>query len=261
MKTSIRASLRQVRGSDAHPLKWAFEEGSRLGFDGLELCMEAGAWRFELAGSWTREMIDGAKTLCKQYEMSIYSLSSDWAWAYASFFPDFKGWGRGTELLADDAKLAKELGAHTILMHLGTSKGSWEDCKSLLKDAAAAGEENGVTFGFEANIWTANQGFGGLEALCRMADEVDNPYFRVYLHNGYPRAGFPLQEEVEMAGDRIAQAMHSSELVSGRVEIDFEKAFAAMKKSFGDGAYTFEVGWDTVAESKKLLDEMIARYW
>lgn len=261
MKTSIRASLRPSRGSDAHPLKWAFEEGSKLGFDGLELCMEAGAWRFNLAGSWTQESIEAVKALCKQYEMSIYSLSSDWAWSYAAFHPDFEGWGRGVELLTDDAKLAKELGAHTILVHLGTSKGSWEDCRSLLKDVAAAGEENGVVFGFEANIWTANQGFGGLEALCRMADEVDNPYFRVYLHNGYPRAGFPLQEEVEMAGDRLAQAMHSSSLVSGRVEIDFEKAFAAMKKSFADGAYTFEVGWDTAAESKKLLDEMIAKYW
>jgi len=261
MKTSIRASLRTVQDSDEHPLKWAFEEGSKLGFDGLELCLQAGAWRFDLAGSWTQEMIDGVKALCQQYEMSIYSLSSDWAWAYASFFPEFKGWGRGIELLGDDAKLAKDLGAHTILMHLGTSRGSWQDCKSLLKDAAAAGEENGVAFGFEANIWTANQGFGGLEALCRMADEVDNPYFRVYLHNGYPRAGFPLHEEVEMAGARLAQAMHSGALVSGRVEIDFEKAFAAMKKSFADGAYTFEVGWQTAEENKKLLDEMIAKYW
>lgn len=261
MKTSIRAALRSVRDSDDHPLKWAFEEGSKMGFDGLELCMEAGAWRFELAGSWTREMIDGVKELCEQYKMPIYSLSSDWAWSYASFFPGFGGWKRGLELLADDAKLAKELGAHTILMHLGTSTGSWDNCKSLLQDTAAAGEENGVVFGFEANIWTANQGFGGLEALCRMADEVDNPYFRVYLHNGYPNAGFPLQEEIEMAGDRLAQAMHSSSLVSGRVEINYEEAFSAMKKPFSDGAYTFEVGWDTVSESKKLLDEMIAKYW
>ena len=64
-----------------------------------------------------------------------------------------------------------------------------------------------------------------------------------------------------MAGDRLAQAMHSSSLVSGRVELDYEKAFAAMKQSFANGAYTFEVGWDTVSESKKLLDEMIAKYW
>ena len=260
MKVSIRASLRQVRGSDVHPLKWAFDEGSKLGFDGLELCMEAGAWRFDLAGSWTQESVEEIKALCEQYSMSICSLSSDWAWTYASFFPELRGWNRGVELIADDAKVAKALGAHTILVHFATSKGSWEDCKSLLKDVAAAGEETGVMLGYEANIWE-RLGFGGLGSLCRMTDEVGSPYFGVYLHNAYPRAGLPLHEEVEKSGKRLVKAMHSSSLVSGRVEIDFEKAFAAMKTYFPDGVYTFEVSWKDAEENKKFLDEMIAKYW
>lgn len=260
MKVSIRASLRPRRGSDEHPLKWAFDEGSKLGFDGLELCMEAGAWSFDLAGSWKEELTDGIKELCQQYGMSIYSLSSDWAWAYASFFPELKGWGRGVELIADDAKLARELGAHTILMHFATSKGSWEDCRALLKDVAAAGEESEVALGYEANIWE-RLGFGGLDPLCRMTDEVGSPNFGVYLHNAYPRAGLPLHEEVKKAGERLVKAMHSSSLTSGRVQIDFEKAFAAMKNYFPDGVYAFEVSWDEVKASKDLLDEMIAKYW
>ncbi len=260
MKVSIRASLRPVRGSDVHPLKWAFEEGSRLGFDGLELCMEAGAWSFDLAGSWTDELIDGIKELCRQYNMSIYSLSSDWAWAYASFFPELKGWGRGVELIANDAKLARELGAHTILMHFATSKGSWEDCRSLLKDVASVGEETGVALGYEANIWE-RLGFGGLDSICRMTDEVGSSHFGVYLHNAYPRAGLPLHEEVAEAGKRLVKTMHSSSLVSGRVDIDFEKAFDAMKTYFSDGVYTFEISWQEAEENKKLLDEMMARYW
>ena len=260
MKVSIRASLRPVRGSDDHPLKWAFEEGSKLGFDGLELCMEAGSWSFNLAGSWTKELIDGVRELCQQYNMSIYSLSSDWAWTYASFFPELKGWGRGVELIADDAKLAKELGAHTILVHFADSKGSWEDCRGLLKDVAAAGEETGVMLGYEANIWE-RLGYGGLDSLCRMTDEVGSPYFGVYLHNAYPRAGLPLHEEMEKSGERLVKAMHSSDLTSGRVEIDFEKASSAMKTHFPDGAYTFEVSWQQAEENKKLLDAMIARYW
>jgi len=44
MQISIRAAMRQRRGDDTHPLRWAFEEGSQLGFDGVELCMQAG-WR------------------------------------------------------------------------------------------------------------------------------------------------------------------------------------------------------------------------
>ena len=258
MRISIRASMRPVRGSDVHPLKWAFEEGSRVGFDGLELCM--GANRNSFAPFWTEELKEGTKELCAEYDMPIYSLSTDWAWAYACFFPDLKDWGQGVEFMAQDAKLAKELGAHTILMHFATGKGSWEDCKALLKEVATAGEENGIGFGYEANIWE-RLGFGGLDSLCRMTDEIGSLYFGVYLHNAYPRGGLPLHEEVEVAGERLVRAMHSSVLVSGRVEIDFQKAFAAMKKHFADGVYTFEIPWAVAEENKKFIDQMIAQYW
>jgi hypothetical protein len=256
MNISIRASLRSVQDSDSHPLKWAFDEGSKLGFDGLELCMETKA----MASSWAQESIEQIKTFCKQYKMSIYSLSSDWAWAHANSFPGLDNWGQGIELIADDAKLARKLGAHTILIHFATSKGSWDDCKVLLKDVAAIGEETGVVLGYEANIWEL-LGFGGLDSLCRMTDEIGSPYFGVYLHNAYPRAGLPLHEEVEMSGKRLAKVMHSSSLISGSVEIDFQKAFTAMKTYFSDGVYTFEISWDEAEKNKKLLDEMITKYW
>ena len=258
IKTSIRAAMRPVWGSDVHPLKWAFEEGAKLGFDGLELNIRDDFFSF--ASFWTDERKEGVKAMIEEYGVSVLSLSSDWAWSYALFFPDFKDWGRGVECLAGDAKLAKELGAHAILMHFGTARGSWEDCKAALKDVAAAGEEQGVVFGYEANIWERTE-LGGFDGLIRMADEVANPYFGVYLHNAYPRAGLPLHEEIEKAGDRLVQAMHSSDLTSGRVEIDYEKAFAAMKKYFADGAYTFEVPWEVATENKKVIDEMVARYW
>jgi len=256
MKISIRASLRTAQDSNIHPLKWAFDQGSKLGFDGLELCMEPKV----MAGSWSKEWIEQTNDLCKQYNMSVYSLSSDWAWAHANTVSALSDWGKGIELIADDAKLAKKLGAHTILMHFATSKGSWDDCKSLIKDVAKIGEETGVVLGYEANIWE-RLGFGGLDSLCRMTDEIGSNYFGVYLHNAYPRAGLPLQEEVEMAGKRLVKVMHSSSLISGRVEIDFQKAFAAMKTYFSHGVYTFEISWDEAEKNKKLLDEMIAKYW
>ena len=258
MKTSIRASMRPARGSDVHPLKWAFDEASRLGFDGLELCISAN--RNSFSALWPEELREATKALCAESGVSILSLSSDWAWSYAVFFPDFKDWGRGAECIAEDARLAKELGASSILMHFGTSKGSWDDCKAALKDVAAAGEEYGVVFGYEANIWERTE-LGGFDGLIRMTDEVASPYFGVYLHNAYPRAGLPLHEEIEKAGDRLVQAMHSSDLTSGQIEIDYEKAFAAMKKYFADGAYTFEVSWDVAEANKKLIDEVVAQYW
>ena len=258
MKTSIRASMRPVRGSDAHPLLWAFEQGSNLGFDGLELCM--GANRNSFHSAWSEQVVADTLALCQKHALPILSLSSDWAWAYAVFFPELKDWAHGVELLAGDARLAKALGAHTILMHFATSKGSWEDCRALLKDVAAAGEEQGIVFGYEANIWSQID-LGGYEGLLRMVDEVASPSFGVYLHNAYPGSGLPLETEVKMAGSRLVPVMHSSSLTSGQVEIDFPKAFAAMKTYFQEGVYTFEVPWDVAEENKALIDQMIAQYW
>ncbi len=258
MKISIRAEMRPVRDSDVHPLKWAFERGSQLGFDGLELCTRADRGGF--ATHLAPEVRQGIRALSKQYGMPIYSLSADWAWAYAVFFPTYKEWGRGVELLAEDARLAHEVGAHTILVHFATSRGSWEECKALLCDVAAAGEEYGIRFGYEANIWAATTGFGGLDSLLRMVDEVGSPHFGVYLHNAWPEGGLPLHEEIEKCGPRLVQAMHSSSLVDGRVQIDWPKTFAAMRRHFAGGAYTFEVPWVQAEANMAIIDEAVSKY-
>ena len=258
MKISIRASMEPVRGSNVHPLRWAFERGSALGFDGLELCL--GASNTSFSTHWTDEWKQGARALIQEFRMPIFSLSSDWAWAYATFYPDLRRWKDGAGFLEEDAKLAHELGAHTILMHFATAKGSWADCKAAIRDVAAAGAEHGVVFGYEANIWNLIN-LGGFGGLLRMTDEVASPHFGVYLHNAYPGSGLPLHEEVEQTGKRLVQAMHSSSLVTGQVQIDYPKAFAAMKATFADGAYTFEVPWAVAEDNKKLIDAMVARYW
>jgi hypothetical protein len=256
MKISIRAHLQPVRGSDVHPLKWAFERGKELGYDGLELCMRAD--RNGFVTNMRPEWRAGIAELSREYGMPIYSLSGDWAWAYAVFNPTYKEWDKGVAFLAKDAELAQELGAHTILVHFATSQGSWDDCKALLKDVAAAGEQYGVRFGFEANIWASTTGFGGMDSLLRMVDEVGSRYFGVYLHNAWPRGGLPLEQEIEMAGERLVQAMHSSSLVSGGVEIHWPKVFAAMENRFVGGAYTFEVPWEEAEANIQALRAALA---
>jgi sugar phosphate isomerase/epimerase len=229
-----------------------------LGFDGFELIMQAN--RFTFVSAWDETLRERTQTLIREYNMPIFTLCSGWAWAYATFFPNVRDWARGVEILAQDAKLAKDLGAHTILMHFGSSKGSWQDCRAALRDVAAAGQEHGIVFGYEANIWNLIE-LDGFEGLLRMVDEVGSPYLGVYLHNAYPRDGLPLHQEIERAGPRLVQAMHSSSLTSGQVEIDFAKAFSAMKAHFGEGAYTFEIPWDVAEENKAVIDEMVAQYW
>ena len=260
MNTSIRAVMQPVRGSDVHPLKWAFERGSQLGFNGLELCMVADS-RPISSTQLTPEIRHGITALSKEYKMPIYSLSADWLWAYGAFFPTYAGWGRSIELLAEDARLAREVGAHSILMHFARSKGTWEECRALLRDVAAVGKEYGVRFGYESNVWAVGPGFGELDSLVRMVDEVGSAYFGVYMHNSWPRAGQPLELEMEQCGTRLMQTMHFVSLVTGQVQVDWPKAFVAMKKYFADGACTLEGPWEHAEENKKLLDEAIAKYW
>lgn len=262
MKTSIRASMRYKRDSDEHPLKHAFEEGSSMGFDGLEICMQGGNANPTLAGAWSPEVIQGTRDLCSKHDMSVFSLSSDWAWGFAGFFPTLKGWqGRGVELMDEDAKLASELGADAILIHFATSKGSWEDCRSLLEGIAAAGEKYKVKMAYEASIW-GRLGLGEVETLVKMVDEVANPWFGIYLHNWYPRRGLPMEQEIlESGSDRLVNPVHFGTVDPPAAEIDWDKASATIKEHLPGMIATFEISWDVAAENKKRLDEINKQYF
>lgn len=262
MKSSIRASLRYQRDNDDHPLKWAFEEAGGLGFDGLEICMNPAGTRPALAGSWTTEMLQGTKDLCKTHDMSIFSLSADWAWSFSAFYPTLAGWqGRGVELMEEDAKLAGDLGAEAILIHFGTSTGNWEDCRELLKQIAKAGEKHKVVMAYEASIW-GRLGLGEMETLTKMVQEVDNPYFGIYLHNWYPRRGKRFHEEIaEASGHNLVNPHHFGTVDPPAAEIDWTVASKAVKEHLPGMIATFEISWDVAKENKKRLDEIGKEYF
>jgi hypothetical protein len=262
VKTSIRASLRHQRDSEDHPLKWAFDEASTMGFDGLEICMNAGGTRPTMAGVWPDEQIQGTKDLCKQHGMSIFSLSADWAWGFSGFFPTLRGWqGRGVELMEEDAKLANDLGAEAILIHFGTSTGSWEECRALLEPIAKAGEKHKVKMAYEASIW-GRLGLGEMETLTKMVDEVGSEWFGVYLHNWYPRRGGTMEQEIVEAGSqRLVNPFHFGTVDPVSAEIDWPKASAAVKEHLPGMIATFEISWDVAAANKKRLDEIAKEYF
>ena len=120
--------------------------------------------------------------MSEEHGVQVPSVFSYCAWTHALFFPDFKDWDKGVEFIVEDAKLVKDLGAASILMHFGTTRGSWGNCKAALMDVAAACEENGVVFGYEANIWERTE-LSGVDGLIRMLNEVGTPCFGVYLDN------------------------------------------------------------------------------
>lgn len=57
------------------------------------------------------------------------------------------------------------------------------------------------------------------------------------------------------------EELHSSSLTSGQVEIDDQRAFAAIKPAFAERAHTLEIPWDEAEANKQHIDDVIARYW
>src|SRR5207249_940549 len=106
----------------------------------------------------------------------ISTLSADWAWGYAQYNPRLSQWERGVELLRSDVNLAADLGAGAILIHVGESQGSWDEIRSIVSRVVEEGARREVKIGFEAGIF-ARTGLGGLEALIRLVDELNTPWF------------------------------------------------------------------------------------
>jgi sugar phosphate isomerase/epimerase len=248
LKVSIREGAFRATPVDL-PLDKSFAELARLGYDGVELSTipdrEARGIR-QRRGIWS-EKLDGAKraalkATAAEAGLEIPTLSSDWAWGYSDFHPTLDGWDRGAELVIADAKLAAELGARSILIHFGTSTGSWDQARGILKELGAEAAKTGTILGFEGSLFYG-LGLGGQDQLVRMVDEVGSPALRIYVH---PHGDTASQvKAIDEVGDRIC-ALHASAL---NPEVDYGQVFAALKRAKYDWYWCFEVANDLFESS------------
>ena len=247
MKVSLRVGMRDE--DPVNPLDGVLRDVKEMGYDGIVLMMNTtysfggrrGIWASE---DITPDMREQFRQSAAKHGVQIATLSSDWAWNYARFCPKLSMWERGTEILKADVNLAGDLGAKVILIHVGTSQGSWEEIRSIVKEVVAVGEKRQVKVAFEAGIF-ARIGLGGLEALIKLVDELDNPWFKVYEHCYWPRGTAQPHEEIALVGDRMA-CLHSGNL---NVQVDYEKMIKAIKDVGYDYFWVFEVGWDRAKEN------------
>jgi len=260
MKLSVRESGFREPVAD-HPLvDWSLPRIKELGYDGVELCVtptRSGRLRAGGRGVWYAEYdAEGRKRMrdkAQQVGLEIPTMSSDWAWGYADFNPDLSQWDRGVEILAEDAALARDVGARVILIHFGTSTGTWDQAKRLLSRAAEHGARNGVIFGVEGSIWF-RVGLGEQETLCRMVDEIGSPNLQIYVH---PQNGTERQvKDILEVGKRIC-ALHSSAF---NPEVDYGKVFEALKKVGYDWYWCMEVGGDLIPESVGTWRELAGQH-
>ncbi len=259
MKLSVRESAYRASPSEL-PLEQAFADLARMGYQGVELSTipdrEARGVR-QRRGVWAGMMDSSKRAQLKAaaaaHGLEIPTLSSDWAWGYSEFHPTLDGWGRGLELIVDDARLAADLGARAILIHFGVSTGTWDQAKSILKEAAAEAEKCNVVLGFEGSIWF-RVGLGGQETLVRMVDEIASPAFRIYVH---PHGDTASQvRAIDEVGDRIC-ALHASAL---NPAVDYGQVFAALQRAGYDWYWCFEVGQDLFASSVTGFRELAQKH-
>jgi len=261
LKVSLRVSFSQPEKDGEHPLEPALRLCSNLGYDGIELCLEARTWTRGGLMAWSPSLNAGERNkirkLVDSYGLEIATLSSDWAWGYSTYCPKLKYWQRGTDVVKEDIRLAEDIGAKAILVHWGTSQAqSWQQAKEMIKELAEEGEMRGIKVGFEGGIW-ARIGLGGLKELRQMVDEVGSKWFGVYEHCYWPRGTTQPHEEIELLGDRII-CLHSGNIDTRN--IDYELMLKALKKYY-DWYWVFEVEIDEAKENINPWKEIMAKYW
>ena len=251
MKVSIRVGMRV---SPENPLDAALAECKEHGFDGIELMLsprfahtitnpraQTGEWLSESVSPAQREAI---KQSIKKHGVEVATASSDWAWQYAQFNPKLSQWDRGVEILRADVNLAADLGAKAMLMHVGESKGTWAEVRSIVERTVEEGERRKLKIGFEAGIF-ARTGLGGLPELIKLVDEIKSPWFGVYEHCYWPRGEMQPHEEIKLVGDRMV-CLHS---FLPSIHVDYEKMFKALKDVGYDWYWVYEVGWENAAQA------------
>jgi sugar phosphate isomerase/epimerase len=255
MKMSIREGAFRATPSEL-PLDKSFAELARLGYDGVELSTipdrEARGVR-QRRGVWAEKLDSTARASIKASAaavgLEIPTLSSDWAWGYSEFHPTLDTWDRGAQLLVDDAKLAADLGARSILIHFGVSTGPWDQARGILKEIAAEAEKFGTILGFEGSLFYL-LGLGGQDQLVRMVDEVASPALRIYVH---PHGDTASQvKAIDEVGERIC-ARHASAIDPA---VDYAQVFAALRRAKYDWYWCFEVANDLFASSATSFREL-----
>jgi sugar phosphate isomerase/epimerase len=252
MRISIRSTygVSDVRTGTTRDMETARDAG----YEALELCVMGGETPRGWADALTPADIDHLLAEGERTGVPITSLSSDWVWGYTKDGRALSDWEDGVAGLAKDAELARQLGAGYILCHLGTSEGTWEEGREILRRAGDAAAENGVLFGFEASLFRRSN-LGEFDDLLRMLDELDHPAMGAYDHCHYPRMGKPAHVQVEQIGKRL-YGYHSSLLTPETT--DYGKLFDALEAVDYRGDWVFEIEWKHADAQCALMRKLLA---
>jgi len=253
MRLSIRttygvADIRQALTTD-------LQRARQAGYEAVELCLIGDQGVRGWVDSLTRQDTDWMLRECARTGIAVTTLSADWVWRYGTEARPLSDWEEGVGWLAKDTRLAHILGAGVILIHFGTSHGTWEEAKGILARAGDAAAKEGVRLGFETSLFSRS-GLGGFDDLLRMLDELNHPAVGAYDHCHYPRQGKPAHVQVEQIGRRL-YGYHSSALTPETA--DYAELFEALEAVGYEGDWVFEINWDVAEQQCQLYRQLAQR--
>ncbi|RJS85583.1 sugar phosphate isomerase/epimerase [Candidatus Bathyarchaeota archaeon] len=234
------------------------ETAYKAGFDGVEITTPypLSKWLSE------SEIYKMVKSL-EDYGLEAPSLSADWMWVYSIYHRRFNDWlrcGLAANFLEGELKFAEKLNVKVILLHLGSSMGSWAEAKKILTELSELAGKYRIKLGFESNSWPYT-GLGDIRSLVRMVDEIKSKWFGVYLHysdGNSKTSDLAPHEEIELVGERIV-CLHSSG-ISFNTQIDYEKLLRALKKYY-NWYWIFEVPKETFKRNLMAIRHLLKMYW
>ncbi len=227
------------------PLEECFVKAKKMGFDGVELALEAEG---ELTPETTKEEAMKIKAAADKAGIELYSICTGLYWGKSYVSPSEEDRKTAKYYTERQLELASWLGCDTILVVPGTvtEEVEYDDAYELalktLKELAPFAEKCGVSIGVE-NVW--NKFLLSPMEMAEFIDKVGSDCVGAYFDVGNVLInGFP-QQWIKILGKRIRKVHFKDFKVSTKDFVDMLEGdvnYPAVMEAFAKAGYD---GWVT----------------
>jgi len=247
MKNLMQINYWTIGGFDAKKRpEQAFTEAKAMGFDGVELCFEAG----EFAPGITKERVLAIRGAAAISGMKVATMATGAYWGNSLSSPDASIRAKAVAFTKEYLQVAAWMGVKTVLVVPGAVAVPWDESKPVVPYAAAwkyatesvkkllpAAKKTGVTMAFE-NVW--NWFLADPVAMRTFIDQFKSPLVGSYLDVGNMAINGYAEHWIEMLGKRI-KAVHFKNFT--------RQDFGGGLHGFGDDLASGAVNWPAVVSA------------
>lgn len=244
MQNTIQINYWTVGGFEGEkPPEQALEEAKEMGYEGVELCFEAG----EFAPGVSEDRCKAIRKAADDLGMKIDSLASGAYWGQPFSSPDAEVRKKAVAFTKEYLQVANWVGAKVVLVIPGAVAVPWDEAQPVvpyaevwerataaMRECLPVAEKLGVTMAVE-NVW--NWFLADPIAMKTFVDQFDSPRVGVYFDVGNCLInGFP-EHWIDILGHRI-KAVHFKNFS--------RQDCGGVLHGFGDDIMAGDVNWSAV---------------